>query len=158
VAQDVGGIGEGNDRLAVPFPRIAARLQQFDPIKLGRVVMVVTIVAGSLPLFAGAKILAATTISGTMVLGLAPVFLLAFVKRAGAFAFNFAFWPGVALGVAFAAGWKPEWAVFGDGKYGALLGINVLGTLLVFALFGLGLVVDSLTQKGPVEPGEAVRT
>ena len=38
---------------------------------VGRTVMAVTFVVGSLPLVAGAEILSATTISGTMVLGLA---------------------------------------------------------------------------------------
>lgn len=146
VVQDVAGVGEDDD-LAVPSRRVADWLSGIDAVKLGRIVMVVTIVVGSLPLFAGAKILAATTISGTMVLGLAPVFLLAFVRKAGPFAFNFAFWPGVALGVAFAAGWKPEWAVFGEGKYGALLGINVWGTVAVFGFFLAGMGLDILTSR-----------
>lgn len=142
VVQDLGGFDQNGHLSRAPFERLSVVLRRFDPVGLGRAVMVVTIVLGSLPLFLGAEILQATTISGTMVLGLAPAFLLWKIRRAGAFAFNLAFWPGVALGIAYAAGWKPEWLALGDGSYGDLLGVNVLATLVTFGGFAVGYMFD----------------
>jgi hypothetical protein len=63
-------------------------------------------VLGNLPLLtiylgdrAGPAIIAATTISGTMVMGFAPIFLLSWLKPAGSLSFHLAFWPGLAFGV-----------------------------------------------------------
>jgi hypothetical protein len=108
------------------------------------ILMVATVVFGSLPLFGGAQILQATTISGTMVVGLAPIFLLYFVRSAGPWAFHLAFWPGVGLGIAFTAGWLPNWLALGAGDNAALLAVNLLATGLVFGLFGLGTFIDHL--------------
>lgn len=150
---DFGGVApDGTRHRRVPLPNLAAWLQQRDPVWLGRMVMVGTIVVGSVPLFSGAEILQATTISGTMVLGLAPVFLLAFVRSAGPAAFHLAFWPGVALGVAHTAGWRPDWLAVGTGDYAALLGVNLAGTAVVFTGFALGTVLDAAGRRG--DPAE----
>lgn len=142
VVQDLGGVPEeGGDR-NVPLEKVADWIGSVDPLWLGRVVMVATVVLGSLPLFAGAEILQATTISGTMVLGLAPVFLFYFLRSAGPFAFHFAFWPGVAIGVAHTAGWQPEWMAMGGGSYASLLGVNVWATACVVVLFFVGVALD----------------
>lgn len=145
IVRDVGGVGEegGDATRRVPLEAVADWLRDWDPIQLGRVVMVVTILIGSLPLYAGTEILKATTISGTMVLGLAPVFLLWFVRSAGPFAFHFAFWPGVAVGVGHTAGWVPPELAIGAGDYAALLGVNAAGTLVVFSGFLVGTLVDA---------------
>ncbi len=138
---DLGGVHEDGDAQPVS-ERLTQWLQKADRVTVGRATMVVTVILGTLPLFAGAAILKATTISGTMVLGLAPVFLLFAWRSAGAFAFHFALWPGVALGIAYAAGAIPEsWAI-GDGAYAVLLGANVYGTVLVFVTFALGALFD----------------
>lgn len=121
-----------------------------DSVTLGRWVMLVVVVVGTIPLFLGTAILKATTVSGTMVLGLAPPFLLFALKRPGTWAFQLAFWPGVAIGILHAAGRVPDaWAI-GEGSYAHLLGANVLGTLCVFLGFGLGSVVDSAAKKARV--------
>lgn len=119
-----------------------------DPraVRIGQVTMLIAVVIGSLPLFAGTAILKATTVSGTMVLGLAPIFLLHRVQGAGRFAFHLALWPGVAVGIAYAAGAVPDAIAMGDGPYAALLGANVWGTVLVFAGFGLGWLIDRSTS------------
>lgn len=122
-------------------------IQKVGAVNVGRATMVVTVVLGSLPLFAGTAILKATTISGTMVLGLAPIFLLFMWKSAGRLAFHFAFWPGVALGFWVAFGTIPEVLHIGDGKYAGLLGINLYGTLVIFALFALGAFLDGVTGR-----------
>lgn len=97
--------------------------------------MVVAAVVGNLPLFFGARILQATTISGTMVIGLAPIFVLGIALRAPPASFHLAFWPGLAVGVAEAAGWMPAALALGDGSYATLLGANLWGLLLVTVLF-----------------------
>ena len=107
---------------------------------VGRRAMVVIAVAGNLPLLSiyfgagvGPAIIAATTISGTMVMGLAPIFLLSFLPRAGAASFHLAFWPGLAFGViktvesATGTPIFPDWINLGGGKYADDLGINVWG-------------------------------
>lgn len=146
VVQDLGGVGENRaSRTSVPLETLGHWIRDRDPIRLGRWVMVVTVLIGSLPLYAGAEILEATTISGTMVLGLAPVFLFWFVDRAGPFAFHLAFWPGVLLGIAHTAGATPTWLAIGPGSYAGLLGANLAGTALVFTGFALGSLLDGLS-------------
>ncbi len=142
VVQDLGGIHAARTHADVPLEKLAGWIRSVDPLLMGRAVMVVTVVLGSLPLFAGAEILQATTVSGTMVLGLAPVFLFYFVRSAGPLAFHLAFWPGVGLGIAHAAGWQPAWTVIGEGSYAGLLGMNVWATVGVFVLFFVGVALD----------------
>jgi solute:Na+ symporter, SSS family len=126
--------------------------------------MVATAVLGSLPLFTGATILQATTISGTMVLGLAPAFILGVFLRAPAAAFHLAFWTGIAAGIIEVLGLVPAWMVMGDGRYGALLGVNVWGLGIATGLYLLvwaGAVVrDRLAAEasaGPDSEPEPVR-
>jgi len=104
-------------------------------VSAGRVTMVAMAVLGSLPLFTGATVLQATTISGTMVLGLAPVFLLGLVLRAPPAAFHLAFWTGIVAGTTEVLGRVPQWMAIGDGRYGSLLGVNVWGTGVATTLF-----------------------
>ena len=138
---DLGGRTEAGTTTPV-LPRLTAWLAEADTIRVGRVTMTVTVVLGILPLFAGAAILQATTVSGTMVLGLAPIFLLFAWRSAGPLAFHLALWPGVAVGVAYAAKAVPAaWAI-GDGPYALLLGANLWGTLIVFAGFAAGALLD----------------
>ena len=103
-------------------------------VKRGRWVMVLFAIAGTLPIFANPEILSATTISGTMVLGLAPVFLL-WKMKAGPTSFHLAVGVGVALGILLAFGAIPECLIWFPGKYGDLLSVNLLGTGLCFLLF-----------------------
>ena len=108
--------------------------------RFGRLVMVAIAIAGNLPLLSiylgdavGPAIIAATTISGTMVMGLAPIFLLAFVPHAGRESFHLAFWPGLLFGVlvtvesALGVEIFPAWIDIGAGKYADDLGVNVWG-------------------------------
>ena len=90
----------------------------------------------------GTDILKATTISGTMVIGLAPIFLLHGFVRPTRLGFHLSFWLGIFLGVAFAfdAKFFPEFLAIGSGKYSVLLGINFYGLIactLAYALPGL---------------------
>jgi hypothetical protein len=86
-------------------------------------------------MIAGTDILKATTISGTMVMGLAPVFLLAPLVRFSPWSFHLAFWPGVILGVLLTAKAIPQsWAI-GSGQYALLLGTNLYGLAICFGGF-----------------------
>jgi len=89
-------------------------------------------------------IIAATTISGTMVIGLAPVFLLHGFVRPTRPGFHLSFWTGIGLGIALTLGWIPQsWAI-GDGRYALLLGTNLYGLILCTAGY---LLPGMLTRK-----------
>jgi len=109
----------------------------------------------------GPAIILATTISGTMVMGLAPIFLLAFLPRAGALSFHLAFWPGIVLGVlrvaenVIGAPLFPAWVSLGSGKYAVDLGVNIYGLLLCTAGYLLGTWVGSSRSKASKELPEA---
>ena len=116
-------------------------------MRWGKVAIVAVALLGNLPLLTlyvgdqiGPAVIAATTISGTMIMGLAPVFLLGFFRRAGALSFHLSLWTGFILGILLAAapGIFPEWVALGQGKYADDLGVNFFGLLLCCALFLLG--------------------
>ena len=138
---DLGGAGSpGADRAV--STRVFRWIEDHDSVTLGRWVMVGAVVLGSIPLFTGAAIIKATTVSGTMVLGLAPAFLLFAMPWAGRWAFHLGFWPGIAIGALHVLDRIPAaWAV-GEGSYAGLLGANLVGTVLVFGGFALGAVLD----------------
>ncbi len=115
--------------LAADVPALL-RSKRRPSIRHGVWIMIVFAVVGNLPMLAGAEILKATTLSGTMVMGLAPAFLLHRLTPYSPASFHLAFWPGLGLGVALAAGAIPQaWAV-GEGRYGLLLGTNLYGLAL----------------------------
>jgi Na+/proline symporter len=130
-------------------PLLAGRAPAARAITIGMWTMLAFAVFGNLPMIAGTDILKATTISGTMVMGLAPVFLLAPLVRYSPWSFHLAFWPGVALGVMLAGGAIPEsWAI-GTGKYALLLGANVYGLVICFAGFLVPLAWQRLRAAPP---------
>jgi SSS family solute:Na+ symporter len=124
--------------LTVDLGSVCGRLIQ-PSIRLGVVVMIAFAVLGNLPMFAGTDILKATTVSGTMVMGLAPVLVFFRWVQHSPASFHLSFWTGVVLGVLLAAGWVPQAVAIGDGKYALLLGVNLYGLLLCTALFWLPL-------------------
>lgn len=121
------------------IPFLAKRSLGRRAVGVGIWTMVVFAVIGNLPMIAGADILKATTVSGTMVMGLAPIFLLAPLVRHSPWSFHLAFWPGIVLGALLAANRiPPSWAI-GEGKYALLLGVNLYGLLICIAGFLLPL-------------------
>lgn len=120
-------------------PLLAGRKPGTNAIRVGVWTMVAIAVLGNLPMIAGTDILKATTVSGTMVMGLAPVFLLAPLACYSPWSFHLAYWAGVILGMLFAAGLIPSsWAI-GNGKYALLLGTNLYGLAICTAGFLLPL-------------------
>ncbi|MEM9835232.1 MAG: sodium:solute symporter [Bacteroidota bacterium] len=110
----------------------------------GRWAMVMVTLLGSLPIFLGAEILSATTISGTMVIGLAPVFTLWWLK-APSLSFHLSVGLGITLGLVLVNGWWPTAWNFTEGKYASLLSINLLGTLACYFIFCVPLLLNSRT-------------
>lgn len=134
------------------LPLLAGRQPGPHAVTIGLWTMIAFAVLGNLPMLAGTDILKATTVSGTMVMGLAPVFLLAPLVRHSPWSFHLSFWPGVAIGGLLAAGRVPQaWAI-GDGKYALLLGANLYGLLICLAGFLLPLAWQRLRpQDGRAE-------
>ena len=126
--------------VARELPLLAGRLPSPKAMSIGALTMVGFALLGNLPMIAGTDILKATTISGTMVIGLAPIFL--FSNRVGysPLSFHLAFWPGILLGVLQALDLIPHGWAIGNGKYGVLLGTNLYGLILCTAGFLLPLV------------------
>ena len=135
--------------------------QQFGSrLTAGRLAILAVAILGNLPLltvYAGDKIgpaiIAATTISGTMVMGLAPIFLLSWLPGARAPSFHLAFWPGLILGVLRAIETFAHVSIFpaalslGAGKYALDLGINVYGLLICTIGFLAGALVVYLINE-----------
>ncbi len=105
-------------------------------VKKGRIAMIITAIAGTLPIFFSPEILSATTVSGTMVIGLAPVFIF-WKMEMPPLSFYLSVGMGLLAGLWLAFGKIPEsWIPF-EGKYGDLLWVNLWGTILCFGLFFL---------------------
>lgn len=67
---------------------------------MGRLAIIAMAVVGTLPLLSGPAALDATTISGTMVVGLGPpVYGLMFLRGYRPLVFHLPFWTGVAFGI-----------------------------------------------------------
>ncbi len=103
-------------------------------ISSGRMAMVALTVLGTIPIFFKPEILSATTISGTMVIGLAPVFLF-WNSRMPKFSFYAPVLFGLLMGLLIVFEAVPSSWIFTSGKYNDLLGVNLWGTLICFGLF-----------------------
>ena len=129
------------------MPLLAGRQPGANALKIGVWTMIAIAALGNLPMIAGTDILKATTVSGTMVMGLAPIFLLAPLTRHSPWSFHLAFWPGVSLGALLAAGAIPQsWAI-GTGKYALLLGTNLYGLAICTAGFLLPILWQRLSSR-----------
>jgi SSS family solute:Na+ symporter len=142
-------LGSTDDAGTLAWPAAHRWLRDRDPVAMGRAVMVLAVILGSLPLFTDAAIIKATTVSGTMVLGLTPAFLLFAWPWAGSLAFHMGFWPGVVLGILHALNRIPSSWALGEGPYAKLLGANVWGCAFVFGGFAVGAMLDGRLHPAP---------
>lgn len=110
-------------------------LEDKSPVKVGIWIMIALAVLGNIPMFAGTDILKATTISGTMVMGLAPIFILYRFAEYSPLSFHLSFWAGITIGVMYTLGLIPAVLAFGEGKYGLLLATNAYGLLICTVAF-----------------------
>ncbi|WP_346880995.1 sodium:solute symporter [uncultured Algibacter sp.] len=95
-------------------------------ITFGRVSMGIIAVLGTLPVFLNAEILSATTISGTMVIGLTPVFLL-WKMKVPKISFYLSITCGLIFGFLLVFKVFPKSLIFTHGKYADLLWVNIWG-------------------------------
>ncbi len=127
-----------------------------DTIGKGRLAMILVATLGTIPVFFGADILSASTISGTMVIGLAPVFLF-WKKPMPALSFHLSVWTGVAVGILLATGKTPASLIWFDGKYGDLLSLNLWGSVLCFSLFFLPILFKKRSAEKKAIAPEVVK-
>jgi Na+/proline symporter len=115
---------------------IAVDLNLGVNLSLGRISMAILAVLGTLPVFFDAEILSATTISGTMVIGLTPVFLL-WKMKAPPSSFYLSIGCGLLFGLVLVLGIFPKSLILTDGKYADLLWVNLWGILSCFIFYSL---------------------
>lgn len=107
---------------------LAIDLKIKKTVSFGRIAMIVIAVLGTLPVFFGAEILSATTISGTMVIGLTPIFIFWNVE-VPKISFYLSVFCGLIFGILLIFNQFPESLIFTKGKYADLLWVNVWGIL-----------------------------
>lgn len=113
---------------------IAVDLKLGSSLSLGRLSMAAIAVLGTIPIFLNASILSATTISGTMVIGLTPIFLLWKVK-VPKISFYLSTFCGLLFGFLLIFNHFPKTLIFTEGKYAFLLWINFWGILCCFIVY-----------------------
>ncbi|MCO6164450.1 sodium:solute symporter [Flavobacterium sp. NRK F7] len=119
------------------FSKLAAiDLKLGKTITFGRLSMVVLAVLGTIPVFLNAEILSATTISGTMVIGLTPVFLF-WKMKVPYISFYLSVLTGLLFGFLLVFNWFPNELQFTNGKYADLLWVNVWGITTCIILYCL---------------------
>lgn len=103
-------------------------------VKAGRLAMVAFVIIGTLPVFADPKILSATTISGTMVMGLAPVFVF-WNRNSPLLSFVLSVALGILMGVCYVLELIPSELILTDGPFAVLLWTNVWGIVGCFVVY-----------------------
>lgn len=103
-------------------------------ISFGRWAMVLLVILGTIPVFLNAEILSATTISGTMVIGLTPIFIFWKLKTPR-ISFYLSVCCGIIFGFFLVFNMFPKALILTSGKYANLLWINVWGILSCCILY-----------------------
>ena len=107
---------------------LAIDLGMVKDLTFGRASMIAIAILGTLPVFLNAEILSATTISGTMVIGLTPLFLFWNIK-VPKISFYLSVITGLLFGFVLVFEIFPEALIFTKGKYADLLWVNIWGIL-----------------------------
>ncbi|PVW17330.1 SLC5/6 family protein [Marixanthomonas spongiae] len=113
---------------------LAVDLKMGIDLTFGRASMAAIAILGTIPVFLNAEILSATTISGTMVIGLTPVFLF-WKLPAPKISFYLSVICGLVFGFLLVFELFPQQLIFTKGKYADLLWVNVWGILSCFILY-----------------------
>lgn len=103
-------------------------------LKFGRIIMIVVAILGTIPIFLNAEVLSATTVSGTMVIGLTPIFLFWNVK-APKISFYLSIICGLIFGFLLVFETFPLALTLTEGKYAQLLWINIWGIACCILLY-----------------------
>lgn len=114
--------------------------------RIGQWTIVIFAVLGNIPIFFGSNILAATTISGTMVIGFAPIFCLHGLAKPTKAAFHLSFWTGIIIGLLYSFNLIPSFMAIGSGDSALLLGVNLYGTILATVLYIIGGIFGKATD------------
>ena len=115
-------------------------------ISKGRLSMIILTIIGTIPVFYKPEILSATTVSGTMVIGLAPVFIF-WNRKMPKFSFYAPVIFGLLMGLMIAFKKVPDNWLYTDGKFADLLGVNTWGTIACFTLFFVPLTKNLWSKK-----------
>jgi Na+/proline symporter len=113
---------------------LAVDLNLGKTVSFGRITMVTVAILGTIPVFLNAEILSATTISGTMVIGLTPMFIFWSVK-VPKISFYLSVFCGLFFGFLLIFGVFPKVLIFTEGKYAALLWSNLWGVISCTILY-----------------------
>ena len=113
---------------------IAVDLNIKKTVSFGRITMLIVAVLGTIPVFLNAEILSATTISGTMVIGLTPIFIFWNVK-VPKISFYLSVFCGLLFGFLLIFDVFPTAFIFTKGKYASLLWVNIWGILSCIILY-----------------------
>lgn len=113
---------------------LSVDLKLGNNLTFGRLSMAVIAILGTIPVFMNAEILSATTISGTMVIGLTPVFLFWNIK-VPKISFYLSVICGLVFGLLLILKMFPEALILTKGKYSDLLWINVWGITTCIILY-----------------------
>lgn len=103
-------------------------------VTFGRLSMVIVALLGTIPIFLNADILSATTISGTMVIGLTPVFLF-WNMKVPKMSFYLSVICGIVFGFILVFNWLPKVLIFTEGKYADLLWVNIWGIVSCIIIY-----------------------
>lgn len=103
-------------------------------LTFGRASMAAIAILGTLPVFLDIEILSATTISGTMVIGLTPLFIFWNIK-VPKISFYLSVITGLVFGFVLVFNTFPEALIFTKGKYADLLWVNIWGILTCNILY-----------------------
>jgi SSS family solute:Na+ symporter len=113
---------------------VAIDLKFGKSLKFGRWSMAAIAILGTIPVFLNAEILSATTISGTMVIGLTPVFLF-WRRKAPKISFHLSVFSGLFFGFLLIFNWFPKALIFTTGRYADLLWINFWGIICCLLVY-----------------------
>ncbi|MFD2827919.1 sodium:solute symporter [Leeuwenhoekiella polynyae] len=117
------------------FSKLAAiDLKLGESISVGRIAMCVLVVLGTVPIFLDAEILSATTISGTMVIGLTPIFFF-WKLPAPKISFYLSIFCGIAFGFLLIFDLIPSSWILTSGPYADLLWVNIWGIFSCLILY-----------------------
>ncbi|WP_103864780.1 sodium:solute symporter [Aquimarina sp. I32.4] len=113
---------------------LAIDLQLGTSLSLGRWIMVIVAIAGTIPVFLDAEILSATTISGTMVIGLTPIFLC-WKQKVPKISFFLSVGCGLLFGFILVFDLFPKEFIYTTGTYSELLWVNIWGLVCCFIAY-----------------------
>ena len=119
-------------------------------LTFGRASMAAIAILGTLPVFLDAEILSATTISGTMVIGLTPVFIF-WNAKVPKLSFYLSVICGLVFGFMLVFGVFPESLIFTNGKYADLLWVNVWGILSCCIVYIIPKLWTSTLRNGSAQ-------